>query len=838
MKILTCGCGSIHSIFAFYKEKGNFCTPMDGFNSSRIFNLLDSLGIWSKISVQPDAGGDKFLVNIVPSSLENSKEFEIIDAGITIDQLYYDADDMESTSQIINKVMSVCQSNDIDMDAEDIGKIFKSMSGMLLSYYSGDNAASLNWKWYGKVIPECLQGKQVEHIYNHHRTEFMSSEDSTFYVELPTAKQIIATLKYNNFDFDSQTVTATDIFTGNTNEYSFIDIADMSAIANGKSGISSVADMISLDVLPIEKNVTKFYRYYYIEDAPLESFENGYGPEAILGAVSNNSLDIQENEREFWEDAKNLYIDCISLENMVFSDDLFVSEYAGKTSFMADEYFKTLAEEAYNLSQAHTGQTISPVQEMLEDEEDTASTGKFDVQFGSLEKIPDGTYIIRDSMSIEAFEAAIDEIPGKYNGFNLMSGYMNNFCKHNYKWIECLIKLCRWGNRKPTHLCITGAQNDKGEPMYFELRTSQLSGFNGDRNSLTKKFNEDGSHIRIVSLITVPLPTQPEFAMIIKKHYSNLPNNLSDALVLGAYLSEMYTDSSGKDFEFNKFEDIFMLAERIKQGCKYCGVSYDESTDTISYSNEIEYTQLSPAFLSDEANEMSISNKDFREDMSTFSDKLSEKNCNIFKLFSIFAEDDAELTAETLIQNGADVSVGKNNSSVFPDWQCFLIYTWLPKLLYISRFNSLADILNVIPNMPKRWHTSLNPDFLNLWAGEKRTIQFSPIEFEGNTIGYICIANKVVAGKKVRIYLLIAPDDLSDLNAAIQAKAIENSAFYTLSTDGTAIDANSVVSSKSVNTWKTMLLKMIDKYRVEGITSAAIKMATADTENAIYKSLT
>lgn len=834
IKILTAKCGSINSIFAFYNGVNNICTPAEGLQSSRIFSVLDALNVWSNTSIGTDGDGGRFLVHLVSEELKDSPEIELIDTGLTIDQLYYDEDDMEATNSVINTIVAISSEHDMVISANEATDIVKSMSGLVLSYFTGSDASELHLKWFGRTIPEYFNGKVVEKIFNESQTLAMNNEESSLFIQLPTAKQLLATMKSNVYDYESQSVDSTAIFKGNENSYSFLDIGVRTDVANGMSGPISNMNMIDLSVLPIDSKVTDFYSYFYIETAPIDSFKNGYGPEAILGSTSNNSMDIQDNEREFFESARNLYVDCISLENMIFSDDLFASQYINKSSTIADTYFSILAEQAYNLGQAHTGQTLSR-DVAASDEEDSVS--KFDVQFGSIEKMPDGTYILRNSMSIEAFEAAMDDIPGSYQGFYLLTGYLNNFCKSNGKWIEALIKLCRWGNRKPTHLCISDAKNDKGEPMYFELKTSQITGFNGDRNSLIKKLDENGSNLQIRYIMTVPLPTGEDFAMTIKKYYSNMPNDLSNQITIGVYLSELYTDNTGREIDFPRFEDIFMLSERIKQGCEYSGIRYDSESDTISFSNNPEFVQLSVEHLQDSRSEISLPNSLFREQVELFSEKLSKKNCNLFSIFSILTENGSDLSIINQIQNGLSVLQGEENTSPFPDWQCYMVYQWLPKLMYVSRGNSLEEMLNLISGMPNKWHTSITPDFINIWTGDKADIQFSPIMNSEDTIGYICIAAKMVDSKKVRVYLLVSYDDLDEINSALQAKAVDCNASYSLSTTGTPVNLNVQASSKSINTWRDLILKMIDKYRIEGVASPTIKMATSDTANSLYQAV-
>jgi len=251
----------------------------------------------------------------------------------------------------------------------------------------------------------------------------------------------------------------------------YIEPILLSTGENRKSAVAmAVTEMINFNLgagLSVQKELKA------IEEA-------GLPQEYVLGDEYNDGLDIQDNEREFY-DAVDSWVKYYTKQDLK-------KTCAGKTDEELDElvqlslergnipdnvldFFITMIQEAIRYSYSHSPEVPFDI-DTLSGEEDTEETVEL-------------IYFIerKDKQALTGEVIATSYISGQAR-------------LHGYKvWIEALIKLFRWGERKPRNLIVPNNANN-----ILDLKTFKMSTKTMDISSLEKVRLESGKYAKVIGI--------------------------------------------------------------------------------------------------------------------------------------------------------------------------------------------------------------------------------------------------------------------------------------------------------------------------------------------------
>lgn len=202
--------------------------------------------------------------------------------------------------------------------------------------------------------------------------------------------------------------------------------------------------------------------------------------EYVLGDEYNDDLDIQDNEQEFF-DATNAWV-------LYHTKQYIKRKHAGKTDEELDElvnifldrgtipdhvldFFNTMIQEAVRYSYSHSPEV------------------PFDVDLISEEEQPEE--MVDLIMLVERKDKSA--LTGDMTTISYISGQAKQY---GYKvWIEALIKLLRWGERKPRKLVVPNSA-----PNSLDLKTFKMSTKTMDISSLEKVRLDSGKYAKAVGI--------------------------------------------------------------------------------------------------------------------------------------------------------------------------------------------------------------------------------------------------------------------------------------------------------------------------------------------------
>ena len=191
----------------------------------------------------------------------------------------------------------------------------------------------------------------------------------------------------------------------------------------------------------------------------------------IEGNSDNNDLDIQPNEQNFYDAMCELMDYGILQEhpNVTIED----ARKDGVSSKYVRDYLTALAVEVCKWNWSHTGLLEFDVD--FESDDDNDSLDFSDDVDESDETLGNFSFILTDQSSK----------PG--SGSFVLSAYIEKASEHNiYAACEAVIKLLRWGDRKPTRLKL------KGIDKYLVLKDFKVSESSGSIANLEIK--KDGTY--------------------------------------------------------------------------------------------------------------------------------------------------------------------------------------------------------------------------------------------------------------------------------------------------------------------------------------------------------
>lgn len=311
----------------------------------------------------------------------------------------------------------------------------------------------------------------------------------------------------------------------------------------------------------------------------LQKLGSPYPIDFVAGSPDNNFLDIQSNEQDYYNALVERIREGIADEyGVTTSQEVDELVAQGKTSTVVNRYLQDLCSDAYNLNWTHAGAADISIEEADADEE-----GDTDVTVGVTKP---GYYRIDiDSSGQHKRVELIDLITRKVQmgEFKLGIEQIKRFCNtriyNSYVWAEALIRLLRWGENKPSHLCIKDYGKDK--PEYFDLNKTEVTTFAGNFGELTPEVNATtGAIENIDSIVWTGFAgesiTDRQGASVAAGF--ELPE--SPRIPLGVAIRTNY---SGQTIYRLEYIDIFTFALQMTKGdSKYGQITFDAESNSIT----------------------------------------------------------------------------------------------------------------------------------------------------------------------------------------------------------------------------------------------------------------
>lgn len=630
-------------------NKGNNVTLLDIFkaekdsidrSSNRLSRVLYELGI--QFSFEPIVDGvntnsGRFTVNTfsVKISLRdgiNTNAFRFI----TLDtDLFNDAvnEDGSLTETLLNDFNS--KVGTLDYDATGfINKIVNDVSDFINNRFSAlqPGMEKLSYNVYeGKLLVGSIDGLEIiNHVAYKPKSMIMSNPDAQLPINVPTFYELMCEI---NYEKKMETMEDdTDDIEGMTSLFSkpvvdsvpFTDFKSIYKPLYQASAVTTIeTDGSTIPVINPERvkvaSVTKFWDVYPITNIPKETYgkkfnNDSYTQEDLTGTPKNVHLTLQANERPFYNAMKELMDIATAIEFNAFTDSEFEKVVAdGKKSMVVENFCKTLSEQAFNICWAHTATTqavypdTNPEDSADTDNTDLGGTYNLPCRWGTVIKDPGtGSYVFKTYIEstgaggeVKGFVKDVNQnLPRLNTGFDgsIEQGFVHhdgnivgfvNMSTNRYRWIEALIRLLRWGDRKPSMLSLESlvkGEEDSGNKTYWDLNNCCSSKNDGNLENLTKVVDKySGNVYSFAGIITADIAVD-NVIQTLSTLYGNsfirdlqLSNNMLPLHVpVGVVL---YTKYEGTNIIDYYYEDIFTYFEKAKTMQRGI-LRYNQETDS------------------------------------------------------------------------------------------------------------------------------------------------------------------------------------------------------------------------------------------------------------------
>ena len=406
---------------------------------------------------------------------------------------------------------------------------------------------------------------------------------------LPTYQQLVEI--YNSDETDSDDVTESSTSEGETNY--FVDA--LTGVADEHIGLVDYSQLdmnINLRYMPLTK-IFSYYDCVHYKNAIAATGLN-VDPTLIEGNANNNTLSIQENELKMYAGLRNLVVYGICVENDIYTvDDLEASLCTGTQSRYVNAFLRDLADDAYTLNWVHTGHVLSKDTDeddnASEDGDDSISMsipGRYYVEVGVSETGQRQERKVYEKFGETEFLDSKSRLAGFQAGMPRIDAYAQLEVKNPFTWIEIVIRLLRWGARKPNSLYVPSLSEQEHGPRFLNMQTLIVSGFSGTFTNLTKRtYGEENATYLVDSAINFEV--SESWASDISELNSNLSTHLAegDIIPCGVSLASTFVNLAGKTQYF--YVDVFTLASQLSKGqIKVYGINYDEATSEFICSSD------------------------------------------------------------------------------------------------------------------------------------------------------------------------------------------------------------------------------------------------------------
>ncbi len=347
-----------------------------------------------------------------------------------------------------------------------------------------------------------------------------------------------------------------------------------SSIQTITSDAFDVTPDISLDKIPVD-TVFKYYDSVAFKDC-ITVVESKIDPRLIEGNPSNNTSQIYPNEQAYFNALCNLVnVGLMSELKLESEEQLQTAISSGQRSRIVDMYLRDCCDKALRLNWAHTGAVQGDSLDTDVSDDNESETIESDLLgYYTIQRIEDNK-LQRISLAQEAISR--QERGDLKSALMTLTSYCNTTVLNTYAWVYALIELLRWGERKPTCICIDSLAKDE-KPLYLDMINMRRTSFKGNVNDLTKHVWEDGSTVRIQSIIYMKM--SGEFVQSAKQIYSSLESE--SVYPCGVALETVYDEDSR--IKTVEVIDLATLAKLVqKNELKVRGLQFDTSSNQFVF---------------------------------------------------------------------------------------------------------------------------------------------------------------------------------------------------------------------------------------------------------------
>lgn len=217
----------------------------------------------------------------------------------------------------------------------------------------------------------------------------------------------------------------------------YIEIPRFEVILRGNTD----TDDINTSMMPSRNSIMSPYRNPKLYRPNFELYLGDTPKEYVTGSVKNNDLPIQPNEQEYYEALKDLI--SFGIKNKDNIPGSIEAVYA---------YLMKLANTVASWNWSHTG--LLPVAEGIDDGDDN-DTDVYESKDDTKENLAGSKEFIATGRTLSDFAG---------DGQIYLESFIQSASQKDiYAPAEAIIKLLRWGDRKPTRLKLEGSEK------YFDL---------------------------------------------------------------------------------------------------------------------------------------------------------------------------------------------------------------------------------------------------------------------------------------------------------------------------------------------------------------------------------
>lgn len=566
-------------IYALYLE-GVYASIKDIISLQYTFDTLSTL-LGNSPTAYFDIGEleDSITIKLAMPNISESSNVTILSVedltGMVKHELDADYDEVTKSGISFSRPIG----NSYNMESQE-GQVYPTADGLTLSYITrckGNPAAIKEYhRRYNLLYPQMS-------------TSIQSVPTDLFSRSLPAYSELVRVYGSSTTYEEENTSNKTEPEQTSFFSSSVVDDDDEAMdIPNFIDSYDSLNMDINASTIKV-KSVFEFYDCCNIEEAVANYQE--VNPRVIInvqdikGYAANNLLPVQSNELNFFIGLRNLVFEGICTEKKLITiNELNEALNKGITSEIVDEFIQDMCQDAYTLNWKHTGHVENTDDEDSDDSGDSTTvtllTGHYRVLIdssGKLYRKPES--VVEENTGNTEAMVGIETFP---SGWQHIRTYISSSVANSLGWAETLIRLLRWGSRKPDALSVP---TSVGKRLFLNMQSLAVSDFSGDFSRLTpiSYTNIDGTSTTYVLDGIIHSGINPSSLDYIRTATGvQLQDNINTpcGLILSTFTRERIVRQT--------FMDIFTAAMLISSGnVSILGVSFDNCTKKFVISDEI-----------------------------------------------------------------------------------------------------------------------------------------------------------------------------------------------------------------------------------------------------------
>lgn len=385
----------------------------------------------------------------------------------------------------------------------------------------------------------------LKRVYNRSYEAALSQTEDAEDDENATAQQAAG----NNTNYFGEAAEQTEVSMLDNSSYLTYDDLDMQ-IDNSRIHLSSIYKFYDCSSLRESLKVTKA----------------GVDPILIEGNPANDTLGIQENELRLYTGLRSLMLEGICRENSVYTlERLNELLAAGVSSTLVDKLLRDMVDDAYSINWAHTGH----VMEATMPDQDDDSTESVIITFPGRYRVELGPS--RNFIKVPV-DVAIDNTTGlpavMINGMDRIKMYAGSHVTNSLCWVEILIRVLRWGARKPAMLSVPS----QTKRMFLDMQSLEVYEYSSSANGKQPNEYQVGDQhtvYRVYGAISSDVPAA---------NLEDIKTCFGADVGVGSYPCGVLLATTFKDTPRVRFTpiDVFSLATLIESGSlAVLGITYE-----------------------------------------------------------------------------------------------------------------------------------------------------------------------------------------------------------------------------------------------------------------------